>query len=102
MTVYLLVAFYSLSHTHSHPQNDLQSIGQIVAAQGCLDGTVEKWHPDHHHSLACKLVSQAASALISWECGNYFRTVQNSLNHFHSHELQTPTKRLTRAPPLAV
>ncbi|MGI9282453.1 MAG: hypothetical protein ACR2PX_22900 [Endozoicomonas sp.] len=99
--VYLLVIQYSVSHTHE-VHKDFSAHASGLFSKLSLNDHAEHWHSDQHHSAGCQLTSQAPPSLNFFTSGNTFCSPYSSSERVCSSSSETPTKRLTRAPPVLV
>ncbi|WP_422411368.1 MULTISPECIES: hypothetical protein [unclassified Endozoicomonas] len=98
LVVYLLVIHYSVSHTHNPPK-DFSSSYHNLLQQLSLNDHADHWHGDQHHSAGCQLTSQAPPSPALFTAERSFFAPFNSAEKTRSFSLETPTKKLTRAPP---
>ncbi|KEQ18835.1 hypothetical protein GZ78_01805 [Endozoicomonas numazuensis] len=99
--VYLWVIQYSVSHTHD-VHKDFSAKASSFFSELSLNDHAEHWHSDQHHSAACQLTSQAPPSLNFFASEHAFCSPYNGVQHIRSSTSETPTKRLTRAPPAFV
>ncbi|WP_153301774.1 hypothetical protein [Endozoicomonas arenosclerae] len=99
--VYLLVILYTVSHTHK-VHEDFSAKAHSLSTEEALDDHANHWHSDQHHSAACQLISQAPPSLNLLSADNALCSPFNTVEKVSSASSVTPTKRLTRAPPVLV